>query len=164
MARKPTGKPTGRPQKSVDWGIFEKLCPLQCTQAEMAGILGVERNTLGLKVREHYGEDYTAVYERLGAAGKVSVRRNQFVLSKTNAVMAIWLGKNWLGQRDTSKEELKEAAEDAVRRAVREIDAERRAEDARRRELEAEQPLLHQEPRREEDTISTELGATGTEQ
>jgi len=163
MARKPTGNPTGRPQKIIDWGLFEKLCPLQCTQGEIAGILEVHPETLSNRVKEHYGENYSSVYEKFGANGKISLRRNQFVLSKTNANMAIWLGKIWLGQRDTSRDEIREVAEDAIRRAVREIDANSRAENARRRELENEQSLLHQGPGREEDPLSSELGTTGTE-
>lgn len=35
--------------------------------------------------------------------GKISLRRAQFKLAKKSANMAIWLGKQWLGQQDKVK-------------------------------------------------------------
>lgn len=42
---------------------------------------------------------------------RIQLRRNQFELSKKSAAMAIFLGKNYLGQRD---EPVQEEAEDDV--------------------------------------------------
>ena len=39
----------------------------------------------------------------------MSLRRNQFRLSEKSAAMAIWLGKQYLGQRDNVEYEDKEA-------------------------------------------------------
>ena len=100
MARKPTGNPVGRPQKEINWDQFEQLCALQCTQTEIANMFHIHDETLSIRVRGNYGEDYSTVYKRFADSGKCSLRRNQFVLSKTNAAMAIWLGKQWLGQKD----------------------------------------------------------------
>lgn len=36
----------------------------------------------------------------------MSLRRSQFRIAETNATMAIWLGKQYLGQKDYPKEEL----------------------------------------------------------
>jgi hypothetical protein len=33
--------------------------------------------------------------------GNVGLRRNQYEMARTSAVMAKWLGKQYLGQRDT---------------------------------------------------------------
>lgn len=104
MARKPTGNPVGAPPKEIDWQLFEQLCGIQCTQSEMAGLLKVHHETLSIRVADHYGEDYPSVYKKLSEGGKCSLRRNQFVQSKTNASMAIFLGKNWLGQTDGREE------------------------------------------------------------
>lgn len=100
MARKLTGKPTGRPQKDIDWTLFEQLCGIQCTQSEIASMMKVDVDTLRDRVVKHFGEEYSAIYKKYCENGKCSLRRNQFVLSKTNASLAIWLGKQWLGQRD----------------------------------------------------------------
>ena len=47
---------------------------------------------------------FSSAYERLCNSGKASLRRNQLNLSSTNAAMAIWLGKQKLGQSDTPAE------------------------------------------------------------
>lgn len=44
------------------------------------------------------------VYQRLTANGKASLRRIQFKLAHTNSQMAIWLGKQWLNQKDNPLE------------------------------------------------------------
>jgi hypothetical protein len=94
-----------RPQKEIDWAAFENLCQLQCTQSEIASFLKVHIDTLRDRAIAHYEmDDYSNIYKKFSESGKCSLRRNQFVLSKKNASMAIWLGKIWLGQRDVSRE------------------------------------------------------------
>jgi hypothetical protein len=100
MARKPNGKPVGRPEKPFDPQLFEQLCGIHCTRSEIASMMKICVDTLVLRVEEHYGEDYSLIYKRFQETGKCSVRRNQFALSKKNTAMAIWLGKVYLGQRD----------------------------------------------------------------
>ncbi len=100
MARQPTGEPTGRPKSIIDWKLFEQLCGIMCTQSEMASMLGVNVDTLRDRTVEQYGEDFSVTYKKYQENGKCSLRRNQFVLSKKNATMAIWLGKQYLEQRD----------------------------------------------------------------
>lgn len=105
MARKPTGKPTGRPEKEINWTLFEQLCAIQCTQSEIASMMKIHIDTLRDRAVVHYGDEYSNIYKKLSESGKCSLRRNQFVLSKTNASLAIWLGKQWLGQRDIQEDE-----------------------------------------------------------
>lgn len=105
MARKPTGNPTGRPEKEIDWTLFEQLCGIQCTQSEIASMMKIDADTLRDRVVKHFGEEYSVVYKKFCENGKCSLRRNQFVLSKTNAAIAIWLGKQWLGQKDYQEDQ-----------------------------------------------------------
>lgn len=93
--------PEGRKPKDIDWKLFRSLCGLMCTQAEMAGVLGIGRKALGERVVKEFGKEWDEVYDRFSAHGKLSLRRYQFNLAKTNATMAIWLGKQWLGQRES---------------------------------------------------------------
>lgn len=93
----------GAPLCKIDWKLFEDLCGLQCTQTEIASMLKIDRETLRIRVEDHYKENYPSVYEKHSGPGHCSLRRNQFLQSRTNATMAIWLGKNWLGQSDTPK-------------------------------------------------------------
>ena len=138
-------KQAGRPQKNINWDLFEQLCGLQCTQSEAASCLGVHPNTISDRVADHYGEDYSTVYKKFSENGKCSVRRNQFVLSKKNASMAIWLGKIWLGQKDPGLEEVKGDVLDVVREAVRAINRESRTEGSSQPALEDKQPILDKE-------------------
>lgn len=94
----------GTKPKEFDSDQFEKLCGLQCTQDEICSILRLDNETLKRKVENCYSGDYPDVYRQFSSNGKCSLRRNQFILSKTNASIAIWLGKNWLGQKDSSQE------------------------------------------------------------
>lgn len=158
MARKPTGNPVGRPQKEINWEEFEKLCELQCTQSEIAGFLKIHPETLSNRVGEHYGEDYSSIYKRYSEGGKCSLRRHQFLLSKKNSSMAIWLGKQWLGQKDISKEEMQDIAKDLIN-AVREAETNAGNGKANRSILENQQPLLDQGFTGQTHQVSNELGA-----
>ncbi|HEY5236118.1 MAG TPA: hypothetical protein VIJ14_08070 [Rhabdochlamydiaceae bacterium] len=160
MARQLTGNPCGRPEKPIDWSQFEGLCALQCTQGEIANILHVNEDTVRSRVLDHYGEDYSAVYKRFSAPGLCSVRRNQFVLSKKNATMAIWLGKIWLNQIDPGIEKIQDNGLANLKNALREILDEERTSGSERSPLEDQQPLLDQGCRRQEEEIQAELGAT----
>lgn len=104
MTRKLSGNPTGRPHKEIDKNTFEGLCHVWCTVEEMENILGAKRETISAWCERTYGETFWDVYNRYADGGKASLRRNQLQLSKKNAGMAIWLGKQKLGQRDLPQE------------------------------------------------------------
>lgn len=98
----------GSPRKEIDFNIFENLCKIFCTEEEIASIFEVHITTLNARLKEHYVDEETGkplgfseVYKRYAAYGLASVRRDQFRSSrKGNAFMQIWLGKQYLGQRD----------------------------------------------------------------
>jgi hypothetical protein len=90
----------GRPKKEINWRLFQNLCRIQCTQQEIAAVFEINPETLRLRAEEEYKTDFSALYKRFTEAGKCSLRRFQFRLAKKNAAMAIWLGKQWLGQRE----------------------------------------------------------------
>jgi len=105
MARKPTGNPTGRPPKDFDQKTFEGLCHVWCTFEEMENILRARRETISSWCERTYGETFAEVYKTFSDGGKASLRRNQLQLSKKNAAMCIWLGKQKLGQRENPYEQ-----------------------------------------------------------
>lgn len=93
----------GRPKKNIDQDAFEKLCGLQCTELEICSFFGVsDRWLLDWCKRTYSGKTFFEVYKEKSSVGLISLRRNQFKLSEKNASMAIWLGKQYLGQRDVS--------------------------------------------------------------
>jgi hypothetical protein len=102
----------GRPEKPIDWKIFEDLCNIQCTAEEIASVCKVDRHTLYDRVKKQYEEEFPTVYKKYTEGGKTSIRRMQFKLAQKNTAMAIWLGKQYLGQRDHQEKEESPKQED----------------------------------------------------
>lgn len=90
----------GRPMKQIDKVQFEKLCALQCTEEEICGFLDVTDKTLEKWCQKEYKAHFSEVFRQKRGVGKVSLRRSQWRLAEKNANMAIWLGKQYLGQKD----------------------------------------------------------------
>ena len=88
----------------IDLFQLEKLCSIQCTDEDLAGIFGVTTRTLENKRKK---PEYAEAMRRGRAKGRLSVRREQFkLLERGNPSIAIWLGKQYLGQRDVTPIEL----------------------------------------------------------
>lgn len=83
-----------RPKFKIDYDMVEKLAGIQCTQQEIASFLGCSVDTL------QRDETFCGLYKKGQENGKMSLRRMQFKLAEKNATMALWLGKQYLGQRD----------------------------------------------------------------
>ena len=105
MARKPTGKPNGRPPKEIDEQIFRKLCRIFCTEEEIANIFECSVDAVNSWCQRTFGETFADTYKKLSAEGKASLRRIQFEQAKKSPAMAIWLGKQILGQSDNPANE-----------------------------------------------------------
>lgn len=83
-----------RPKKEIDYTIVEKLASIQCTQEEIANFLDISVRTL------QRDDEFCRVYKKGLDNGKMSLRRIQFKMAEKNPTMALWLGKQYLGQRD----------------------------------------------------------------
>ena len=90
----------GRPRAEIDRKQFENLCGLQCTLEEICGWFGVCSDTLESWCKRTYKMNFSEVFKQKRGVGKISLRRSQWRLAEKNANMAIWLGKQYLGQRD----------------------------------------------------------------
>lgn len=86
--------PAGRPKKEIDYVTVEKLANIQCTQEEIASFLGISSRTL---LRD---EKFKELFNRGRENGKMSLRRIQWKHAEKSASMAIFLGKQYLGQKD----------------------------------------------------------------
>jgi len=112
MGQIPTGKPNGRPRirvRPVSKGLPEKeivldqviyWIGLQATAQEIASSFHVSTFTLDKAINDHFGTGFLELKKRCEGTGKLSLRRYQFKQAEKNASMAIWLGKQWLGQSD----------------------------------------------------------------
>lgn len=96
----------GRPQITIDKKLFETLCGLQCTREEIANCLNCGKDTIERWCKREYGKSFAPVFEEKRAGGKVSLRRMQWKLAEKSPAMAIFLGKNYLGQSDKQDVEL----------------------------------------------------------
>lgn len=83
-----------RPKKEIDYTIVEKLAGIQCTQEEIANFLEISVRTL------QRDEEFCRIFKKGQDNGKMSLKRYQFKLAEKNTAMAIWLGKQYLGQKD----------------------------------------------------------------
>lgn len=91
----------GRPRKQIDKTEFEKLCFLQCTEREFCSWFDVSDETLNKWCKENYdGRTFLDVFKEKRENGLISLRRTQFQLAEKSPAMAIFLGKNLLGQTD----------------------------------------------------------------
>ena len=88
-----------RPKKDINYDMVEKLANIQCTQEEIASFLGLSVRTL------QRDEEFCRIYKKGQENGKMSLRRIQFKLAEKNTSMAIFLGKQYLGQKDNPHEE-----------------------------------------------------------
>ena len=109
-AKKPTKEPKkmGRPLKPIDKEQFEKLCAIQCTLEEIAGFFNCCEDTIEAWCKREYGVTFSEAYKKHSAKGKQSLRRIQFALAQKSAAMAIWLGKQYLGQTDRMEQTITE--------------------------------------------------------
>ena len=90
----------GRPKIDIDLEDVVELASEGCSAKEIAAALGFNRATLF--GREDVKEAYDKGREILG----VNIRHWQIQAAKSgNVQMLIWLGKNYLDQSDTKKEE-----------------------------------------------------------
>ena len=101
-----------RPKKEVDFKLLDSLCAIQCTGEEIAAIIGVDYDTLNSHIKEKYGVGFSDYFKEKSAFGKASLRRKQWALADSNPAMAIFLGKNYLGQAD--KREVEETVKITV--------------------------------------------------
>lgn len=106
---KTTRNPVGGPRKKIDQDVFEGLCNILCTKDEICSVMDVSEKTISNWCQRTYGKTFKDAYEQLCLGGKASIRRNQFELSKKSATMAIFLGKQFLGQKDIPSEATEES-------------------------------------------------------
>lgn len=90
----------GRPRKIIDKVLFEKLCSLQCTQEEILSVIDCDDKTLTRWCKDTYKLSFSEIFNIKRQNGKVSLRRTQWKLADENVAMAIWLGKQYLNQRE----------------------------------------------------------------
>ena len=85
---------TGRPKVVIDLHLVKQLAGIKCTIKEIGAVMDIPASTLSSR------KDFSLVYKNGLENGKASLRRIQYRLAEKSAAMAIFLGKNYLDQKD----------------------------------------------------------------
>ena len=89
----------GPPRVQLDLVQVETLAGIQCTDYEIALVMGVSAKTI--ERRKADDPAFLSAYEKGRSSGRMSLRKWQFESAKNrNTTMLIWLGKQYLGQSD----------------------------------------------------------------
>lgn len=107
-----------RPQIEISKTEFEKLCSLQCTLVEIADYFDCSEDTIERWCKRVYEKNFAEVFRLKRSKGKISLRRAQFRMAEKNPTMAIWLGKQYLDQKD--QHDVQVTSDDDTIRAMRE--------------------------------------------
>lgn len=120
-----------RPRKEIDQKQFENLCGLQCTKEEICGWFEITDKTLENWCKRTYRSGFSEVFRQKRGLGKISLRRHQWRLAEKNANMAIWLGKQYLGQKDQPEIDVAvKISEDGLSKSLREMAEELESDDS----------------------------------
>lgn len=102
----------GRPRKEIPKLEFESLLYIGCQRKEIVdyfdfqyriksgGKTGISDDTIDRWCKRTYKCTFAEMLEKGHTSLKIKLRRNQIKLSEKSAAMAIFLGKNILGQTD----------------------------------------------------------------
>lgn len=91
----------GRPKIDLDLEQLADYVSIFCTKEECAKLMGCSEDTIDRRLKEETGEGFAAFFEKHSADGKSSLRRAQLKAARNgNATMLVWLGKQYLGQKD----------------------------------------------------------------
>lgn len=90
----------GRPRVEISQDDFKKLCGMQCTLEEIAGFFNCSEDTVERWCKRELKCSFADAFKKYSAVGKASLRRTQWNHAKKSVPMAIFLGKQYLGQSD----------------------------------------------------------------
>lgn len=95
-----------RPEKHIDWSMVDKLLQAHCPGTEIAASFDMHADTFYRRVNEEFGVGFTEYSQQKKKKGKNNLRLAQLKNAlEGNTSMQVWLGKNWLGQKDEPREE-----------------------------------------------------------
>ena len=91
----------GRKPYVVDWAIVDSYLEAHCTGTQIASILGICADTLYIRCAEEKKMVFTDYMLLKRDKGKSHLKHKQYTLAlEGDRGMLIWLGKNWLEQKD----------------------------------------------------------------
>jgi hypothetical protein len=96
-----TSKKVGRPLKQIDWQKVITLCQIFCTESEIASVMDCHIDTLYEACKREHNCNFPDFFKKHSENGRASLRRSQFKKAmEGHPSMLIWMGKQFLGQKD----------------------------------------------------------------
>lgn len=94
-----------RPRKPIDWEIVKGMLFVLATQQEISAYVGVAIETLHTRCKKELGISFTELSEQKRQETKIQLRKAQLAVAldpkhRSHGTMLIWLGKQYLGQRE----------------------------------------------------------------
>lgn len=88
----------------IDWNKVDNYLKAQCDGVGIAGIIGIHPNTLYEACEEQNKMSFSEYAALKKGEGRELLRAKQFQSAmEGDKTMQIWLGKQYLGQKDSSK-------------------------------------------------------------
>jgi hypothetical protein len=106
-----------RPRKQIDEKKVEQFAAIGCSEKEIGLLLGCSDDLLERR--------FAGALKRGRASRNSNLRKLQYEAAKAgNVTMQIWLGKQWLGQKDKPAEEASDTLDQLLQefRAIHEHD------------------------------------------
>lgn len=89
-----------RPLSEINWELLDQLLGIFCTGEECASVLNIDYDTLCACIKRKKKMSFSDYSDIKKGNGRASLRRRQFRMAETNPALAIWLGKQYLNQKD----------------------------------------------------------------
>ena len=109
----------GRPKKNLtpkEWESVDYMSMIHCTGEEIAGVIRMDYDTLNRNCKDKFGYPISEYIKERQNGGKMSLRRAQWKSAESgNVTMQIWLGKQWLGQKEQSEVSISRNDDETIR-------------------------------------------------
>ena len=94
-------KKNGRPKIEIEFKVVAGMCGVWATEKEIADYFKCSISTLKRRCHEETGDSFERFYKKNNSNGTISLRRAQYKFALAgNPGLLIWLGKQYLGQKD----------------------------------------------------------------
>lgn len=163
MGRKPTGRPSQRPEAEIDWNKVDMMILAGCSGSEIAGAMPkpIHPDTFYRRFEKEYGMGFSEYSPERKEGGKGNVRLKQYISAlQGNTQMLKTLGEEWLGQgkRDNSTEGDEARIVIYLTEKIEKLEAALLSRGVSLSDIQVESPVPHQGCAGEEDQVRNELG------
>lgn len=88
----------------IDWNEVGEYLKAQCSGVEIAEMIGIHENTLYNRCKDDLGLEFVAFSQQKKSEGRQSLKKRQYALAMSgDKTMLVWLGKQYLDQKDRSE-------------------------------------------------------------